>query len=192
MMSTVTSLSHVYGVAHVDVSELARQGSGSACRSVLGGFVIWQMGVKPDGSDSVAKQLFPKSHWPDMRVMILVVSVSFPKQRHIRVCYLQFQASDSRKKVPSSTGMKLSVETSDLLKYRAAKVVPERVQAMEKAIAHRDFESFCELTIRDSNQLHAVCLDTHPPCVYMNDTSHAVAYLVHELNKALGKSIVSA
>ena len=34
----------------------------------------WVMGSKPDGSDSIAKVVKPREHWPDMRVIILVVS----------------------------------------------------------------------------------------------------------------------
>lgn len=51
-------------------------------------------------------------------------------------------------------------------------VVPHRVQQMEEAIRSRDFASFAMLTCSDSNQFHAVCLDTSPPIFYMNDTSH--------------------
>lgn len=51
-------------------------------------------------------------------------------------------------------------------------VVPERVLKMEEAIKSRNFESFARLTCADSNQFHAVCLDTSPPIFYMNDTSH--------------------
>lgn len=58
-----------------DVSAMARQGSGSACRSVLGGFVQWHRGELPSGEDSVASQLQPAHHWPDMHILILVVSV---------------------------------------------------------------------------------------------------------------------
>jgi len=51
-------------------------------------------------------------------------------------------------------------------------IVPKRILQMEGAIKNRDFASFAQLTCADSNQFHAVCLDTSPPIFYMNDTSH--------------------
>jgi diphosphomevalonate decarboxylase len=41
---------------------------------MFGGFVEWTKGKEPDGSDSIAVQCFPESHWPEMRIIILVVS----------------------------------------------------------------------------------------------------------------------
>lgn len=38
------ALANLYGLLDVDVSILARIGSGSACRSVYGGFVKWEKG----------------------------------------------------------------------------------------------------------------------------------------------------
>lgn len=66
-------MSKIYDVEG-NVSSIARQGSGSACRSMFGGFVQWQAGVESDGSDSMAIQLAPKTHWPEMRALILVAS----------------------------------------------------------------------------------------------------------------------
>ncbi|KAE8684962.1 Diphosphomevalonate decarboxylase [Hibiscus syriacus] len=56
------------------LSAIARQGSGSACRSLFGGFVKWIMGKEEDGSDSLAVQLVDEKHWDDLFIIIAVVS----------------------------------------------------------------------------------------------------------------------
>ncbi|KAJ3314851.1 diphosphomevalonate decarboxylase [Boothiomyces sp. JEL0838] len=145
------------------VSMLARLGSGSACRSLFGGFVKWEMGTKDDGSDSLAIQVASETDWPGMEALILVVS-------------------DARKDTGSTEGMQLTVETSELLKHRIEKVVPQRMLDMEKAIAEKDFDSFAEITMADSNQFHAVCLDSYPPIFYLNDISKAVIKVITALN----------
>ncbi|CAL8096327.1 unnamed protein product [Orchesella dallaii] len=155
-----------------DVSVIARRGSGSACRSIYGGFVQWIAGTNPNGTDSIAQQIVPASHWPEMRVLILVVS-------------------DSRKKTSSTSGMQRSCENSELLKHRVAKCVPERMSEITKAILKKDFETFAKITMQDSNQFHAVCLDTYPPCVYMNDVSHGIANLIHTINKFAGRTVAA-
>ncbi|XP_014290226.1 diphosphomevalonate decarboxylase isoform X2 [Halyomorpha halys] len=162
----VTAVAKAYKVEG-DYTTIARLGSGSACRSVLGGFVRWHKGDQGDGSDSFASQILPASHWPTIRILILVVS-------------------DSRKKISSSYGMQRSVETSELLKHRATHIVPQRTEQIIKAIKNHDFETFAELTMKDSNQLHSVCLDTYPPAVYMNDVSHTIVEFVHSYNKIKG------
>ena len=161
----VAALAKLYKVEG-DISAIARVGSGSACRSVMGGFVRWYMGSAPTGVDSIAKQIVPASHWPEMRILILVVK-------------------DSKKKVSSAIGMKRGMETSELLKYRAKHIVPERTNRIQQAIIEKDYKTFAELTMKDSNQMHAAVLDTYPPCTYMNDVSHAVVELIHSYNEAV-------
>ncbi|KAA8903073.1 hypothetical protein TRICI_005760 [Trichomonascus ciferrii] len=168
----VQALADLYELPHTadELSVLARQGSGSACRSLFGGYAIWNMGSKADGSDSMASQIAPESHWPDMKAAIMVVSAD-------------------KKETPSTSGMQLTVQTSDLFKYRVQHVVPQREKDMTQAILDRDFETFAKLTMQDSNNFHACCLDTNPPIFYLNDTSRACIRLVEDLNKIAGKTI---
>eukprot|EP00562_Extubocellulus_spinifer_P019091 CAMPEP_0178601378 /NCGR_PEP_ID=MMETSP0697-20121206/34368_1 /TAXON_ID=265572 /ORGANISM="Extubocellulus spinifer, Strain CCMP396" /LENGTH=159 /DNA_ID=CAMNT_0020239457 /DNA_START=44 /DNA_END=518 /DNA_ORIENTATION=+ len=43
--------------------------------SLYGGFVAWRKGgAKEDWSDSIAEQVAPETHWPEIRAIILVVS----------------------------------------------------------------------------------------------------------------------
>ncbi|GAB4836285.1 Diphosphomevalonate decarboxylase mvd2, peroxisomal [Ancistrocladus abbreviatus] len=149
------------------LSAIARQGSGSACHSLYGGFVKWIMGKNGDGSDSLAVQLADEKHWGDLVIVIAVVS-------------------SQQKETSSTTGMHESVETSMLLKHRAEEIVPKRILQMEEAIKNRDFPTFAHLTCVDSNQFHAVCLDTCPPIFYMNDTSHRIISFVEKWNRAEG------
>lgn len=164
----VYTLASLYGVQDEELTAIARLGSGSACRSLYGGFVHWRKGSLDDGSDSIAVQVAPASHWPEMHVLVLVVN-------------------DEKKKVSSSLGMQRSVLNSAILKYRASDCVPSRVTQILRAIHERNFPVFGELTMKESNQFHAVCLDTYPPCVYMNDTSHRVSGLVHKYNEDAGE-----
>src|SRR5699024_4785141 len=43
------------------LSRITRQGSGSACRSISGGFVEWQKGEREDGTDSYAVPIAPQN-----------------------------------------------------------------------------------------------------------------------------------
>lgn len=150
------------------LSRVARQGSGSACRSLLGGFVAWRAGAAADGSDSAAEQVAPAAHWPGVRAAVLVVSAA-------------------QKDVSSSAGMQATAATSSLFASRVRDVVPPRMAAMEAAVRGRDFAAFAELAMRDSNSFHATCADTWPPIFYMNDVSRAAVRACDAVNRARGR-----
>ena len=94
--------------------------------------------------------------------------------------------SDKEKDTSSTSGMETSRLTSPLLQHRASAVVQGRLDRMEVAYLARDFETFGTLTMQDSNQFHAVCLDTYPPIFYMNDVSKAIIRLVTVINAHYG------
>lgn len=155
-----------------ELSLIARQGSGSACRSLFGGYVAWRAGEQADGLDSKAVEVAPAAHWPEMRALILVVSAA-------------------KKGVSSTSGMQQTVATSGLFQQRIAEVVPANMAAMERAIAARDFAGFAEVTMRDSNSFHATCADTYPPIFYMNDVSRAAVRAVEAVNAAAGRTVAA-
>lgn len=133
--------------------------------------MAWREGSSPSGDDSLAQEVAPQSHWPEMQALICVVS-------------------DKKKGTSSTSGMQRTVETSPLLQERL-RIVPKRMEIIEKAIKERDFATFAHTTMIDSNQFHAVCLDTSPPIFYLNDVSRSVIALVEELNRASGKPIAA-
>jgi diphosphomevalonate decarboxylase len=156
------------GLERREISIIARLGSGSACRSVYGGFVEWQMGKKVDGSDSFAVQLHDEAHWPEIRNVIAIVDAE-------------------KKKVSSRAGMQQTVKTSELFIERLKKT-DETARRMKKAVLGKDFEEFAKLTMQDSDSMHACMADTRPPIIYLNETSRKI---ISEVNKINSKSVIA-
>ena len=125
-----------------DLSRLARRGSGSASRSIPGGFVEWQAGTSD--ADSFAFSIAPANHWDLVDL----------------VCVL-----DRTHKTVGSTGGHALADSSPLQPIRLAHV-QERVDQCRKAILERDFESFAQVVEEDSNFMHAVMRTSTPPLHY--------------------------
>jgi diphosphomevalonate decarboxylase len=170
LVAALAELMHAVEAFPGQLSTLARQGSGSACRSLYGGFVAWRKGTSSSVGciDSKAECVAPETHWPALRALVLVVS-------------------DQEKDTSSTAGMNTSVATSLLLKHRAEAIVPTRMRAMEEAVLAKDFSTFCKLTMQDSNQFHATCLDTYPPIFYLNDISASVIRMITAYNHWSGE-----
>ncbi len=151
------------------LSLFARMGSGSACRSVIGGFAEWKKGSKKDGSDSFAAQIAPASHWPTLRNVIAITDAG-------------------RKLIGSDIGMQLTVTGSALYKERLRKM-PTLIREMKSAILSRDLPSFLSLAMKESSNMHAVMLDSTPPIMYLNDTSREIMRAVNSFNDEAGEIV---
>jgi diphosphomevalonate decarboxylase len=162
----VFTLSQLFGVKG-EISTVARMGSGSACRSMYGGWVKWNMGELEDGSDSKAVQVTDELHWPEMQILVLVVN-------------------DQKKDTSSTDGMQQSVKTSKLMQTRKTDIVPKRMVDIEEAILKKNFPLFGELTMRDSDSFHDVCADTIPPIYYLKPISKDIIHLINCYNKYTG------
>ena len=130
-----------------DLSRLARRGSGSAARSVPGGFVEWQAGTCDE--DSFAYSIAGTDHW---RLVDCVAIVSA-----------------SHKKTGSTEGHSLA-PTSPLQAARVADA-PRRLELCRHAILHRDFESFASIVELDSDMMHAVMMTSTPALHYCKPAS---------------------
>lgn len=95
---------------------------------------------------------------------------------------LSIQLSRERKKVSSTEGMIRSAETSYMYKRRL-EYIESKIEEMKKLIGDRDFPGLAKMIMVDSNQLHAVCMDSYPPIRYITDEGFKIIEDIHELNK---------
>lgn len=146
----------------VALSKLTRQGSGSACRSIYGGFVEWEMGEADDGSDSYAIPVAPQEHW-DIRVAAVVVTAK-------------------EKEIKSRVGMKRTVDTSVF--YQGwLDSLPADLMDIKAGIQARDFEKVGAIAEANCLKMHATTLGANPPFTYWQDSTMAVMQTVQQMRK---------
>ena len=139
-----------------DLSRLARRGSGSAARSIPGGFVEWQAGASDE--DSFAFSIAAPDHWNLVDCVAIV--------------------SAAHKKTGSTEGHAVA-PTSPL---QAARVVdaPRRLEICRKAILEQDFNTFASIVELDSDMMHAVMMTSTPALHYWKPASLEVMNRVRE------------
>lgn len=125
-----------------ELSILARQGSGSACRSIPGGFVQWLDGDTSDTSYAV--QIFPPDYW-DIADVVAVVS-------------------ENKKEVPTSLGQQ-SVKSSPFMPVRLNRM-QEKNKKVKQLIKSKNFKEFGELIEQEALELHTIMLTQKPPLIY--------------------------
>jgi diphosphomevalonate decarboxylase len=145
------------------VSALARMGSGSASRSIFGGYVEWLAGTRADGTDSHAVQRFTKEYW-DLHVVVAVVD-------------------GGRKAVGSTDGMEHTRKTSP---YHQAYLdaVDADLSEARQAIENRDMHALGRVAERSCLRMHADMMAADPALVYLKPASWDVIGAIRELQAA--------
>lgn len=143
-----------------ELSILARQGSGSAARSLFGGFAEMKAGVLADGTDAHAHGVAPEDHW-DLRALIALTA-------------------EGAKKIGSTKGMVHTQKTSPLF-LPWANTVDDDIKEAKAAIATRDFEKLTQVAERSCLRMHATAIGADPGILYWNATT---VELIHALREA--------
>lgn len=138
-----------------DLSRLARRGSGSACRSIFGGFVEWTAGVSDESSYAI--QLADETHWPELRDIIVLLSCE-PKA------------------VGSSEGHRLA-HASPLYEARLAGLT-QALEQTKRAVAARDLTALGDVLEREALCLHAIIMTARQPILYWAPQTIDVLHLV--------------
>ncbi|WP_448098070.1 diphosphomevalonate decarboxylase [Luteibacter yeojuensis] len=140
------------------LSRLARlSGSGSAARSLLGGFVEWPGSA--DDPDSPARQLFAAGHWP----LCDVVAVVDPMPKSI-------SSREGHRRAPGSPYF-----------ARRQELLPARAERVWRAVGDRDFDRFAEAVEEEAIDLHLIAMSARPPCFYWQPATLAVLQAVRML-----------
>ena len=141
-------------LSEAELSRLARLGSGSACRSVPGGFVEWTLGAAD--RSSYAHSIAPADHWDLCDVVALV---------------------DTGHKTVGSTEGHALAETSPLQAARVA-TAADRLAQVRSAVLARDFASLAEVIELDSLMMHAVMITSSPVLMYWQPATVAIIQAV--------------
>ena len=137
-----------------ELADLARQGSGSACRSIFGGFVEWR-------GRSVT-QLADVDHWP-LETVVAVVSTA-------------------SKSVGSTAAMEISRRTSAFYDpwIRAQE---QDLQEARASVLSRDFDRLAQVSEHSCLKMHAVIMSSRPGILYWKPASLAAIQVIQGLRK---------
>ncbi len=145
-----------------ELSRLARRGSGSACRSVPGGFVLWDAcvgdasvgdaSIGDEDDCSFGRTLAPADYW-DLRDVVAIV--------------------ESAHKVTGSAEGHVLADTSPLQATRVAST-PARLERCKAALLSRDFPALAEIIEEDTLMMHAVMMTSTPSLLYWRPATLAL------------------
>ena len=147
------------------LSAIARRSSGSASRSLFGGFVEWEQGSSD--ADSVAFALHGPEHW-ELRDVVAVVS-------------------GEEKKLSSADGHLLA-KSSPLLDGRIAQV-DGWLEEVRQAIATRDIHRLGPVIELDALAMHSVMMTSTPSLLYWQPGTLEILQAVHRWREEDGLAV---
>ena len=156
-LAAATNISSGLNLDSKTLSTYARRGSGSATRSIYGGFVEWQKGYSNETSYALEVD---DGNW-DIGMVVVVVN-------------------NKKKEISSSLGMKRTVETSPFYEgwIENAKV---DIVDMREAIEEKNIEKIGSIAERNSLMMHGTMLGAKPPILYWQRETLEVMEIVKEL-----------
>lgn len=160
-LAGAASLAAGLNLSPTDLSRLARRGSGSASRSIYGGFAEWEKGSSDTDSYAVPVD---DADW-DIGMIFIIVD-------------------DKRKDISSTEGMRRVVETSPYYEGWVTSTA-EDLKEIKIAIAERNFEKVGQIAESSALKMHALNLSAQPPFNYWSPDSIVAMRKVEEL-RALG------
>lgn len=154
------------GAAELNLSEkelsiLARQGSGSASRSVPGNVSVWYTG-ETSGESYAGKIDFPKS-W---KIKVLLVMAE----------------GTGAKKIGSTEGMALSKKNCPYYSI-AVEEANSNINKLKEAMAKGDWSAFGKVIEDECYRLHAVCMTTTPNILYWKGVTVEVFQTLYKLRE---------
>ena len=145
------------------VSIIARLGSGSAARSVMGGFVALVAGKGESIDAAKAVQIADENHWLLHDIVVI--------------------PSREEKKVGSTEGHALAA-TSPHFAARIEAIRTRRQQECIDAILRKDFEKLQHVSEEDALDMHHVMETSNPPLQYLSDETHRIVGEVKALRRS--------
>jgi len=144
------------------LSIFARQGSGSAARSVYGGFAEMKKGEDESGDNDYAVQLHDENYW-DIRMIAAVVSAT-PKE------------------IGSTEGMNRTARTSPFYNAWVESSISD-ISEMKDALLQKDFQKLGELAEHSALKMHGLALSANPSVLYWQSGSVESIHRVWGLRK---------
>ena len=139
------------------LSALARRGSGSATRSVFGGFTVFAAGA------TAAVQEHDEAFWPDFRVVVAVVS-------------------EDAKPQSSRTAMESSRTTSPYYD-RWVETSPALLADARSALSRRDWNALGPLIRQSYLRMFGTMFSAEPPLLYWQPASLALIRALDDLRR---------